>query len=233
MYVSRLFNNLIGGAPGTGKTSICEIISHVLGLDKPIYDNDILSKRFTFVPVERGWSSKRDLIGYYNPLSKQIEKSNSDLYDSLKILNEERTDSKYPMVILLDEANLSPMEYYWADFVKICDDINNDKPKFVDLGDSRKLFIPPTLRFLATINNDHTTEKISPRLIDRAFVVSLPTQYSSNVKEDFSDSFEVISWKTLNDFFVSYRKPMEAHAKEIYNQIKDIFQEMKQPISRE
>ncbi len=27
-------------------------------------------------------------------------------------------------MILLDEANLSPMEYYWADFMNICDDID-------------------------------------------------------------------------------------------------------------
>lgn len=226
------FLTILSGAPGTGKTSICEIIAHVIGLDKPICNSDdIFTQRFTFVPVERGWNSKRDLIGYYNPLSKRIEKSNSDLYDSLKVLNAENTNSKYPMVVLLDEANLSPMEYYWADFVKMCDDIDNCKPKFVDLGDGRKLFIPTTLRFLATINNDHTVEKISPRLIDRAFVVSLPATYSNKAKKDFNDSFDVVNWQSLQNAFAPCDVVMESHANEIYEQIKDIFQEMKQPIS--
>lgn len=226
------FLTILSGAPGTGKTSICEIVAHVLGLDKPISnDNDVLTKRFTFVPVERGWNSKRDLIGYYNPLSKRIEKSNSDLYDALKVLNVENEGSKYPMVVLLDEANLSPMEYYWADFVKICDDIDSSKPKFVDLGDGRKLLIPTTLRFLATINNDHTVEKISPRLIDRAFVISLPATYSNKAKKDFDDSFEVVNWESLKNAFSSCDVAMEPHANAIYEQIKGIFQEMKQPIS--
>ena len=226
------FLTILSGAPGTGKTSICEIVAHVLGLDKSISnDNDILTKRFTFVPVERGWNSKRDLIGYYNPLSKKIEKSNSDLYDSLKVLNAENESSKYPMVVLLDEANLSPMEYYWADFVKICDDIDSNKPKFIDLGDGRKLAIPNTLRFLATINNDHTVEKISPRLIDRAFVISLPATYSNKAKKDFDDSFEVVNWESLKSVFALCDAAMEPHANAIYGQIKDIFQEMKQPIS--
>ena len=33
--------------------------------------------------------------------------------------------SRFPFVILLDEANLSPMEYYWSDFMNICDDLGS------------------------------------------------------------------------------------------------------------
>ena len=37
------------------------------------------------------------------------------------MLNIERKDSKYPFLIMLDEANLSPIEYYWADFMRLTD----------------------------------------------------------------------------------------------------------------
>lgn len=38
---------------------------------------------------------------------------------------------KLPFVVLLDEANLSPMEYYWADFMNVCDDLKrNNKINF-------------------------------------------------------------------------------------------------------
>lgn len=226
------FLTILSGAPGTGKTSICKIIAHILGLDNPLCnDNDIFTNRFSLISVERGWNSKRDLIGYYNPLSKRIEKSNSDLYDSLKILNAEKEKSKYPMVVLLDEANLSPMEYYWADFVNISDDINKNTPKNLDLGDGQKITIPSTLRFLATINNDHTTENISPRLIDRAFVIALPNQYSDKAKKDFDDSYKITDWESLKKAFATSNTVMETQANSIYEKIKDIFIKMNQPIS--
>ena len=36
-----------------------------------------------------------------------------------------------------------------------------------------KVFITPALRFVATINNDHTTLSLSPRVLDRASIVEL------------------------------------------------------------
>lgn len=227
------FLTILSGAPGTGKTSICKIVAHILGLDAPLCEDvdDIFTSRFSLISVERGWNSKRDLIGYYNPLSKRIERSNSDLYDSLKILNAEKSKSKYPMVVLLDEANLSPMEYYWADFVNISDDIDKNIPKNLDLGDGQKISIPTTLRFLATINNDHTTENISPRLIDRAFVISLPSLYSDKAKDDFDDSCIITDWESLKNTFAASGMVMETQANSIYEKIKDFFTELKQPIS--
>ena len=73
---------------------------------------------------------------------------------------------EYGFIILLDEANLSPMEYYWSDFMNICDDLGPQST--VNLGENYVFGIPETLHFVATINNDHTTETLSPRLIDRA-----------------------------------------------------------------
>jgi hypothetical protein len=47
----------------------------------------------------------------------------------------------------------------------------------IDLGipeaTQRFLDVGPNVRFIATINNDATTEKLSPRLIDRAPIISL------------------------------------------------------------
>ena len=227
------FLTILSGTPGTGKTSICKIVAHILGLDHPLCDNNdgVFTNRFCLIPVERGWNSKRDLIGYYNPLSNRIEKSNTDLYDSLKILNTEKENSKYPMVVLLDEANLSPMEYYWADFVNISDDIDRNTPKNLDLGDGQKIVIPTTLRFFATINNDHTTENISPRLIDRAFVISLPALYSDKAKKDFDGFCEIVSWDSLKYAFAVSEAIMETQANSIFEKIKDFFAKMNQPIS--
>ncbi len=217
--ISQGFLTVFSGAPGTGKTSICSIISHALGIDsinKIVASNDNPWKdaperlnRFTFVPVERGWSSKRDFIGYYNPLTKEFDKSNKAVFEALESTSLEveatsQEDKKEilkklpPYIILLDEANLSPMEYYWADFMAACD--QQDELSTVDIGEEKSLRISSSLRFLATINNDHTTESLSPRLVDRAWVITLPQPLAAS-RIKYLEQFAPISMEKLLSIF--------------------------------
>lgn len=199
------FLTVFSGEPGYGKTSICNIFGEVLGLNKIAECVDCTKesmdsiKRYVPVSVERGWTSKRDFVGYFNPLSKTFDKSNRSVYDALHQLDTEKREGvcKFPYVILLDEANLSPMEYYWADFMNICDDLGHESK--VNLGGDYVFGIPETLHFLATINNDHTTETLSPRLIDRAWIVSLPQQYKTDFIEEKipSEQIEIITWASM------------------------------------
>ena len=74
------FLTVFSGEPGSGKTSICNILGQVLGLNKVADCVDCTERekdsirRFVSVSVERGWTSKRDFVGYYNPLSKTFDK---------------------------------------------------------------------------------------------------------------------------------------------------------------
>lgn len=185
IYVSiaQNFITVFSGEPGTGKTSICNIISDSLGLNS--FGKGL--NRFVPVSVERGWSSKRDLIGYFNPLTKKYDRSNGKIYDALRILDIENENSNYPYIIMLDEANLSPIEYYWADFMRLTDR-SAATDSYVNIGTENEVFIPETLRFLATINTDQTTEILSPRLIDRACIIRLPV-----VDKLVSDTNEIIT----------------------------------------
>lgn len=207
------FLTVFSGEPGCGKTSICNIFGEVLGLNKiadmiecPADSKETVG-RYVAVSVERGWTSKRDFVGYYNPLSKTFDKSNRRIYDALHQLDTEKRAGifKLPYIILLDEANLSPMEYYWSDFMNICDDLGSHSK--VNLGEDYVFGIPETLHFVATINNDHTTETLSPRLIDRAWIITLPQlnlrDYSSSGNEASipAEKIEVISWNSLRDAF--------------------------------
>ena len=203
------FLTVFSGEPGCGKTSICNIFGDVLGLNK-IVDNANLdaneksiARRYLPVSVERGWTSKRDFVGYYNPLSKSFDKTNRRVYEALHQLSTEKELSinKFPFLVLLDEANLSPMEYYWSDFMNICDDLGPHSE--VNLGEKHIFGIPQTLRFVATINNDHTTETLSPRLIDRAWIITLPLQsIDFTSKEINKNDIEIIPWESLADTFV-------------------------------
>lgn len=201
------FLTVFSGEPGCGKTSICNIFGEALGLNKIAdmiecpADSKEMVGRYVAVSVERGWTSKRDFVGYYNPLSKTFDKSNRRIYNALHQLDTEKRAGilKLPYIILLDEANLSPMEYYWSDFMNICDDLGPHSK--VNLGEDYVFGVPETLHFVATINNDHTTETLSPRLIDRAWIITLPQlnlrDYSSlgNESNIPAEEVEVISWK--------------------------------------
>ena len=212
--VSQGLLTVFSGEPGCGKTSFCRIIGKALGLsDVHNYMNsdidESLKDRFANISVERGWTSKRDLVGYYNPLTQTFDQSNRRVYEALKLLDHETKSnvSRLPYLILLDEANLSPMEYYWADFMNICDDL--DENSVVNLGGTYIFRIPETLRFLATMNNDHTTEILSPRLIDRAWVITLPRTVSVTLGEKITkDNVQLLQWKDIRDAFGCDNKPI-------------------------
>ena len=213
------FLTVLSGEPGSGKTSICHILARTLGLDA--FDNLLSSDeraglsagRFVHVPVEYGWTSKRDFVGYWNPITNRFESSDPARWDLLRTLDaEERSasGSVYPAMMLLDEANLSPMEYYWSDWMRLCDEQTSSG--IVTLWDKAPTKVPETLRFMATINNDSTTETLSPRLIDRAAVVTLPVV---DCIENTSPAKVVgpVSWKELQAYFGA--KAVSKNAREL------------------
>lgn len=224
------FLTVFAGLPGCGKTSICNLIGRVLGLNKIGSETQLIEardnfRRFVGVSVERGWTSKRDFIGYYNPLTKSFEESNRAVYDALKMLDVENRKgiTKYPFFILLDEANLSPMEYYWADFMNVCDDLDDNNQ--INIGNGVVLTVPETLHFVATINNDHTTETLSPRLIDRAWIISLPRPNNiSQRTQILENEIDIISWDSLKTVFGVEREgnlALSPEIQKIYDAIKN------------
>ncbi len=193
--IAQNFLTVFSGEPGSGKTSACNIIAESMGLKK--FGQDI--QRFIPVSVERGWSSRRDFIGYYNPLTRTYDRS-SKVYDALRLLDVEGSESSYPFLIMLDEANLSPIEYYWADFMRLTDRSSSDP--VIDIGSENDIFIPETLRFVATVNNDQTTENLSPRLIDRACIIKLPdVKPKKNIPEYSPDDVQIVSWQNFRETF--------------------------------
>ena len=215
--LAQNFITVFSGEPGTGKTSMCNIISDTLGLMN--YGNTL--NRFVSVSVERGWSSKRDFIGYFNPLTRKYDKSNSKIYDALRTLDTEKGSSEYPYVIMLDEANLSPIEYYWADFMRLTDR-TSDNDAYINIGTDRELYVPETLRFVATINTDQTTEPLSPRLIDRAGIIKLPRVSPRPIAKDLPAPTEIISWDNFINTF-SKDSTISAITSKAMNEIYDLF----------
>ncbi|EXB29760.1 hypothetical protein J540_4219, partial [Acinetobacter baumannii 1440422] len=176
IYTQQSFVTFLAGLPGVGKTSLSRLF----------IDGQGLTNRFKEVSVARGWTSQKDLIGFFNPLANRFQPSQTGLYEFFHALNEEskkKQKDNAMAYILLDEANLSPIEHYWASFMGMTD---SKKHMELKLGQDT-IKIPKHLRFLATINYDSTTEPLSPRIIDRAPIIVLDSSYNDS---DFKNSFE-------------------------------------------
>lgn len=165
------FVTFFAGLPGVGKTSLARLIAQ----------SQQLEPRLQEVSVARGWTSQKDLIGFYNPLSNRFQSSNTGLYAFIEALSSEKKDDQAMAYVLLDEANLSPIEHYWSAFMAMAD---GEGERMLRLGQDT-LAVPSTLRFLATINYDGTTEPLSPRVVDRAPVIVME---ANDVSEENDDS---------------------------------------------
>jgi hypothetical protein len=223
------FITTFAGDPGTGKTSLCHILAKALGL---VREDD--NNRFVEVSVERGWTSHKDFIGYYNPLSKSMEISNREVFNALTILDGEcrrREEEIAPFLMLLDEANLSPLEHYWAAFLRICD-FDSASVRTVNMGGQSILQVPNHLRFLATVNFDHTTEELSPRFIDRSWIITLsPEDINTNptMVQDPATP-KVISFNSLCKAFSPKDQKIDPTILEEWNAIQTIFSSNKMPV---
>lgn len=197
--ITQGFITTFAGEPGTGKTSLCSILAKALGLVA-----NAKQRRFVDISVERGWSSHKDFIGYYNPLSKKMERSNGEVFNAFELMDTEcgRDKSEIaPFVILLDEANLSPIEHYWAAFLRNCD-FGSISNRTIPLGGSKSFKLPDHLRFLATVNFDHTTEELSPRFLDRSWIIMLePTRIDDESDEEIENFEDMISFAAMKAAF--------------------------------
>lgn len=208
LIVSVLQNYLtiFSGFPGVGKTSTVNNLAKALGINGSLGNK----ANFLNVAVARGWTSSKDLLGNKNAIRLNYEEGRTGIYSMLKALedcknNPENHSVNHEMLslILLDEANLSPMEHYWSDFLSICDTFHDGKS--LNLGGRDKQFtleLPPSLRFIATINTDATVEPLSDRLLDRAGVITIGN-------EDLSQTESIVDNLIFNGA-VPYQELAEA-----------------------
>lgn len=195
--LQQSFISFLAGLPGGGKTTLARLIAKIYGIQE---------NRFLDVPVARGWTGQRDLIGFFNPINNRFQSSSTGMYEFLSALSEEadeETVNSALALVLLDEANLSSMEHYWSSFMGMTDSRGTET---IRLG-NKDVRITDNLRFISTVNYDSTTEYLSPRLIDRAPVIVLEpntiiTTLNQRVDEDSAPLIDVpISYNIMEKYF--------------------------------
>ncbi|MCK5354771.1 MAG: hypothetical protein KAJ63_06600, partial [Methyloprofundus sp.] len=181
--IQQSFLTVLAGLPGTGKTSSVMRLSTAQYLCPKESSN---SDCFLNVPVARGWVSSRDFVGFNNSLKGVFQPAKTGIYQFLRQSAQPESD-KFLRMILLDEANLSPIEHYWSEFLAMCDKEGRSRPLDTGIsGDNRHLEVKRNIRFIATINNDNTTEPLSPRLCDRVPVISMGSPSIENSSQQIA-----------------------------------------------
>lgn len=204
MGASKL--SILQGMSGTGKTSLPKIFSEA------IYGNcDIIE-------VESSWKDKNELLGYYNEFSMKYTPKKFTLALYKAALNPDIFT-----FILLDEMNLSRIEYYFSDFLSLMENEENareikliniplkrlvegEEISYKALDQGHTLKVPKNVWFIGTANRDESTFVISDKVYDRAHTMNF-TKRAPKVR--------------------NYGEPM---SKQYYNQdiIQSLFNEAKQ-----
>lgn len=190
MFLRALQTNalvILSGPSGTGKSSLVTEIA-----------NAIKGAKARIIPVQSSWTDTQDLIGYFNPIDKSFV--GTPFMEALAdAAREEEKDNLH--LICLDEMNLAHVEHYFSEFLSIREQKNPNiqlynkrfflKAKEMLDNDStltteqqliakelverypHKFQIPKNVRFIGTINMDQTVKSLSPKVIDRSFIIEI------------------------------------------------------------
>ena len=198
--------SVLQGMSGTGKTSLPKIFSEAI-----LGNCDIIE-------VESSWKDKNELLGYYNEFSMKYTPKKFTLALYKAALNPEIFT-----FILLDEMNLSRIEYYFSDFLSLMENEEGYREiKLINLKLSRKeedqevdylaldqghtLKVPSNVWFIGTANRDESTFVISDKVYDRAHTMNFTKRapkvrnYTDPISQRFYD------YQTMNQLLMNAKK---------------------------
>ena len=171
---------ILEGLSGTGKSSL------------PRYFAKFINANLLFVPVQATWRDKTNLIGYFNDFSKAY--SETEFKTSLYHAN---YNPDMIHMFVLDEMNISRVEYYFADFLSVLEYPEEEwKIKIMQLPynfippaklDDGVIQIPNNVYFVGTANKDDSTFTITDKVYDRAITIDFDNRNDAfNVNGDAS-----------------------------------------------
>ena len=163
LAASRLL--ILEGLSGTGKSSLARYFSEFIG------------ESSYFEAVQATWRDRASILGYYNDFSKTYNET-----EFLKRLYEASFKENNINIMVLDELNISRVEYYFADFLSVLEypvdkwmlkimqlPYDFETPKHLTDG---ILKIPANTWFIGTANKDDSTYTITDKVYDRAITIA-------------------------------------------------------------
>ena len=193
---SRL--TILQGMSGTGKTSLPKIFM------------EAIDGTSALVAVESSWRDKNELLGYYNEFSRKFTPK-----AFTQFLYKASLNPKIPYFIVLDELNLSRIEYYFSDFLSLMEARENERfiklfdvqlypdyeKKYLALRDGHTIDIPINMWFVGTSNRDESTFEISDKVYDRAQTMNFDKRAPKIVSERIDIAPKFVPYETLQGLF--------------------------------
>lgn len=190
-YLALLMSNdliVLAGDSGSGKTNLVKSFAKAVGGEAII------------IPVKPNWTSAEDLLGYYNPLESS--------YLSTKFLDaliEAQKNPHIPYFICLDEMNLARVEYYFADFLSLLEE--RDEQPVIQLFSSTEgnVLASELGNFISLVND--TSIKVKKDEITSFIDVLTDEDFNSKLHEvcGFKDGESLLKYhsslkKMINSF---------------------------------
>ena len=211
---------ILQGISGTGKTSLPRefskaIISEAIDYTGQGKDNSP-NAPYRICAVQSGWRDNMDLMGYYNSFEHKYKET--EFFKALYLANLPKySDTLF--FIILDEMNLSRPEHYFADFLSLLEQKEDEHyisvnapdevlPQYISEG---KMHVPENVRFIGTANHDETTLEFAPKTYDRSNLMEMPKNQDRNISPT-EDSYN-ISYRWLKEQFQKARTVNISHYK--------------------
>lgn len=160
---------ILQGISGTGKTSLAYAFGNMIANETII------------TSVQPSWRDSSELFGYFNEFTKRFNETEV----LAKMYEAGYNDEIY--LTLLDEMNISRVEYYFAEMLSILElpvkeewvielvpNVWDKDPIKLDHG---KLKIPGNMWYVGTINNDDSTFMVTDKVYDRAMPIEIDRKY--------------------------------------------------------
>ena len=168
IFISALASTklvILQGISGTGKTSLSYAWGKFMKHDSCV------------AAVQPSWRDRTDMFGYFNEFTKKFNET--EMLKEMYIAG--YTDEVY--TVILDEMNLSRVEYYFAEMLSVLEIPNRAEwiielvpnswktdPKKIIEG---KLHVPANMWYIGTINNDDSTFAVTDKVYDRAMPIDI------------------------------------------------------------
>ena len=210
---------VLSGLSGTGKSQLPRAYARYFGI------------HFLHVPVEPGWDSPQDMLGFYDFVAERYRPTDraralghfdSRFAAEIGIEDDPKWNERM-LIILLDEMNLARTEYYFSEFLSRLelrgprtnagqdDDSRDDAQIAIDLpyaeGERPKhLYVPHNVLWVGTLNEDETTQALSDKVLDRANSIRFAPPDPSTLREHSSAPDSSVK---AADGYLPYRRWLE------------------------
>ena len=173
LFISAFASNrliILQGISGTGKTSLAYAWGY------------FVNNESTIASVQPSWRDSTEIYGYFNEFTKRFNET-----QVLAKMYEARYNPSVYLTVL-DEMNISRVEYYFAEMLSVLELPSQDEwiislvpsawatdPKLLDGG---RFKLPNNMWYCGTINNDDSTFMVTDKVYDRALPINIDNKAS-------------------------------------------------------